>query len=108
MFNWLKNLFNLSPRVIEAAPSKKLYIIDVLSAHRIRYAVECTPEKLEEILSNLGAIEELVEFSSQHLGDRVVSYHPTSEEQYFKTFAEENVFLEDWTNEQKLELINRK
>lgn len=86
---------------------KKLYVVDVLSSHRIRYVFECEEKELEGIL--MEETEDWVEFSQEFLGDKVVSYHTIKdEEQYLKMFNTENDYAHNWSEELKLKSINRR
>jgi hypothetical protein len=108
---WLriKNYFLFrSPEVQPEVVEKELYIIDVLSTHRIRYVVECCEATLDNLVSVQG-VDDLTEFSQEYLGDKIVSYHTIKgKEEYLKIFDEDNDYLKQWTEEQKLGFINRK
>lgn len=102
--------FNLKPvERIVVEPEKMLYVVDVLSTHRCRYVVECTEKQLDALVSFDENTVELVEFSQEHLGDKIVSYHSLKDkDHYLKVFDNDNDYLKTWTEEQKFGLINRK
>ena len=104
----LKNNILSSPKKKTEPVEKRLYIIDVLSSHRVRYVVECTEGELDNIVS-FNNTDDLIEFSQEHLGDNLVSYHPIkNKDQYLKIFDENNDYLKEWDVEQKFRIINRK
>jgi hypothetical protein len=87
---------------------KKLVMIETISQHRVRFVVQ-----VEDILEH--ALDELVyrehdhdfrEFSQMHLGNVVVSHREISEQEYIKTFNEDNDYLSEWPDEQKKQFIN--
>jgi len=112
MFKWFKDNFfpdRAGEIKIVKEPKKNLYAIDVLSTHRCRFVVECNETQLENIISDDKNIDDLTEFSQEHLGDRIVSYYPLNDENhYLKVFDDENSYLSSWNKDLKLSLINRK
>lgn len=88
-------------------PVKKLYIIDTVATHKVRYVVECEEGKVEEIVAK--KLNELSEFSQEFLGDNIVGYYLLKdEEHYLQTFDHNNDYLKTMEKEQKLSFINRK
>lgn len=92
-----------------------LYMIDCVSTHHIRYCVKVeTKEQLQNVFekidqSNYDASHDhsLTEFSQEFLGEKVISASKiTSEEEYLKIFDEDNEYLSDWSEYQKLDFIN--
>ena len=87
-----------------------LYMIDCIATHHIRYCVEVEDEtQLGEVIRLIdeGNIE-LTEFSQEFLGEKVVTYGIImSKEEYLKMFDEDNKYLNGWSEEKKLEFINK-
>ena len=83
-------------------------MVDVISTHLLRYAVEVNEDPKD-------ALDEFVckeldanfkEFSQRHLGTMDVSHRVVSKDEYLRMFDEDNEYLKEWTEEQKLEFIN--
>ena len=109
--NFFLKLFS-SPKKKLAEPEKRLYVIDVLCTHRIRYVIESTEDELHNVVT-FNNTDELTEFSQEHLGDNIVSYRRidginNGKDSYLKLFDQNNDYLKSWTPEQKYNLINRK
>jgi hypothetical protein len=89
---------------------KKLVMVDCLSQFRIRYCVEVEDDvdhAYDEIIMREGDTE-FKEFSQLHLQPTVfISHEEISKEQYLRMFDEDNAYLKSWTEEQKLEFINK-
>ena len=89
---------------------KKLYMIDCIATHHIRYCVETEDtSQIGEIIRLIDEGDnELTEFSQDYLGEKVVTTsHIISEEEYLKVFDEDNDYLKEWDKEKKLEFINK-
>ena len=90
---------------------KKLVMVDCLSQFRIRYCVEVEDDidhALDEILMESDSLQ-FHEFSQEHLQPSPVflSHREISKEEYLRMFNEDNNYLRDWTEEQKLRWINK-
>jgi hypothetical protein len=86
---------------------KKLVLVDCISQHRIRYVVEIENDidhALDEVIMNQDNIKE---FSQMHLGEVIVSHREISKEEYLTIFDQDNNYLRSWTEEQKLQFINK-
>ena len=90
----------------------KLVIVETISQFRIRYVVE-----LDDNDPNYIAAEEVLyttkndtpkEFSQIHLGEFDISSREISKDEYLRMFDEDNAYLKDWTESQKLGFINKK
>jgi hypothetical protein len=88
---------------------KKIVMVEVLSQFRIRYAVEVEDEiqhALDEVVCRESDID-FKEFSQEHLEPTVfVNHYEVSKEEYLKMFDEDNDYLKNWTDDQKLGFIN--
>ena len=88
---------------------KKLVMVDCLSQFRIRYCVEVEDNidhALDEVVCEVDN-ENFHEFSQQHLGHTIISHREISKEEYLRMFNEDNDYLKDWSEEQKLNWINK-
>ena len=90
---------------------KKLVMVDCLSQFRIRYCVEVEDDidhALDEILMRSDDLE-FQEFSQEHLLPSPVflSHREISKEEYLRMFDEDNNYLKEWNEEQKLKFINK-
>jgi hypothetical protein len=90
---------------------KKLVMVDCLSQHRIRYCVEVEDDiehALDEVVMQSDNCE-FLEFSQEHLTPSpvILSYREISKEDYLSMFNEDNDYLIDWSEEQKLNWINK-
>ena len=88
---------------------KKLVMVDCISQHRIRYVVEVEDDidhALDEVVArDTDAYFE--EFSQKYLGEIIISHREISKEEYLKIFNEDNDYLQQWAEEQKLRFINK-
>lgn len=86
---------------------KKLVLIEALSSHRMRYAVE-VEDDIDHALDT-HTMNELddYELSQEHMGEFVLSHREITQEEYLKIFDQDNDYLKDWTEAQKLARIHR-
>jgi len=89
---------------------KKLVMVDVLSQFRIRYCVEVENDidhALDEVIMREGD-SDFQEFSQEHLEPTVfISHREINKEEYLRMFDEDNDYLKSWSEEKKLEFINK-
>jgi hypothetical protein len=90
---------------------KKLVMVDCLSQFRIRYCVEVEDDidhALDEVIMEYDNLQ-FHEFSQEHLlpSPVILSHREISKEEYLRMFNEDNNYLRDWTEEQKLRWINK-
>jgi len=88
---------------------KKLVMVDVLSSFRMRYVVQVEND-IEHALDEVVCREtdtNFKEFSQKHLDPTaIIDYREITEEEYLKTFDQDNDYLAGWTVEQKKSFIN--
>ena len=74
----------------------------------MRYVVEAKSEEhaLDEVVMNEHD-PEFKEFSQEHIGTHIFSSREIKEKGYLKLFDKDNHYLKNWTDEQKLDLINK-
>jgi hypothetical protein len=89
---------------------KKLVMVDVLSQFRLRYCVEVEDDidhALDEVVMR-ETDSDFAEFSQQHLEPTVIfSHREISKEEYLRMFDEDNDYLQTWTEDKKLNFINK-
>ena len=82
------------------------YLVETVSVFRIRYVVEAknASDAKNEVTISMG--EDFKEFSQHHLDEMISSTREIDEAEYLRMFDEDNVYLKDWTKEQKLDFVN--
>ena len=82
------------------------YLVETVSVFRMRYVVEGknASDVKDEVTINLG--DDFKEFSQHHLDEMISSTREIDEAEYLRMFDEDNVYLKDWTKEQKLDFVN--
>jgi hypothetical protein len=84
--------------------TKELVLVECISTFRMRYVVEVPTGKKEWALDTV-AMNEAGELSQEHLGEQIVSHRVIDKEEYLRIFDEDNVYLNNWTEEDKLRYI---
>jgi len=90
-----------------ASGERKLYMLECISIQKIRYCVETDKAGLKKI-QDRDLDCDYTEFSQDHVTERVIAIHPIDKETYLKMFNEDNDYLSSWTDDKKLEFINKK
>ena len=91
--------------------SKKYYVVTAISQYRMRYVVPVEDlrdddGKVSEVWAMDSVVmEDVEEFSQEHIGEVVVDVIEEDEEQILARFDKENHYLNDWTTEHKLKHI---
>jgi hypothetical protein len=90
---------------------KKLVMVDCLSQFRIRYCVEVEDNiehALDEVVCEYENLD-FKEFSQEHLTPSpvIISHREITKEEYLRMFDEDNDYLKGWSEEQKLNFINK-
>lgn len=91
-----------------------IFIIETVSSHRMRYAVEAhtlEDAKNEVALKTSLYDDDWREMSQYHIGEVISSGHEVSPEEYLKVFNEDNdylsaSYLSAWPDERKFQQIN--
>lgn len=86
---------------------KKIFIVEAVSMFRMRYAVvaECAEHACDEVVMNHDG--HLKELSQIHLDEIITSTREVSKEEYLKVFDADNDYLASWTEEQKMNQLNK-
>lgn len=72
---------------------------------RMRYVIEANNAEhaKDEVTMNNG---QLYEFSQLHLDETITSVREIDQAEYLRQFNEDNEYLKDWTDENKLSFVN--
>jgi hypothetical protein len=91
-----------------AGIKKDVYLIDVETSFRCRYAVKCSEARLKKITAkDFDEDNSFIEFSQLYLGGEISNVTKLKDNvEYLKIFDEDNEYLEEWSNEDKLAFIN--
>jgi hypothetical protein len=81
------------------------YLVETVSVFRMRYVVEAknASDARDEVTMNVG--DNFHEMSQLHLDEMISSTREIDTAEYLRIFDEDNVFMKDWTEEQKLGLV---
>ena len=82
------------------------YLVETVSLFRIRYVVEAknASDAKNEVTMNLG--DNFHEMSQLHIDESIISVDEITTADYLRIFDEDNVYLKDWDEEQKLGFVN--
>jgi hypothetical protein len=82
------------------------YLVETVSVFRMRYVVEAknASDARDEVTMNLG--DNFHEMSQVHLDEMISSTREIDTAEYVRIFDEDNVYLKDWDEEQKLQFVN--
>jgi hypothetical protein len=82
-----------------------IVLVECVSMFRMRYAVE-TPDDHPEWALDTVTLEEVEEFSQEHLGETIVSHRVISREDLLALHNIDHAYLTTaWTEEQKLQSV---
>lgn len=82
------------------------YMVETISMFRIRYVIEAENAdhaKDEVTMNNDGNLRE---FSQYHVDEMITSTREIDQTEYLRMFDEDNDYLREWTEDQKLGFIN--
>lgn len=85
----------------------KKYLVETVSIFRHRYVVEAKEEghACDEVVCRA---DDLKEFSQKHIDENIMSvWEINDDKEYFEAFDQDNEYLQDWTEEQKLSFVNK-
>lgn len=86
---------------------RKIFIVETASMFRLRYAVfaTCAEDAMDEFIMRQDD-EDFHEMSQQHIGENIISVRKVSEKKYLKQYDNDNQYCKNWSNDQKLGVIN--
>ena len=81
------------------------YLVETISMFRIRYVIEAESSEHvnDEVIMNDG---NLAEFSQVHIDETITSTREINTEEYLRLFNEDNDYLKEWSDDQKLYYVN--
>ena len=83
------------------------YMVETISMFRMRYVIEAeNAEHAKDEVTMNAADGHLREFSQLHLDEVITSAREIDDAEYLRQFDEDNDYLKDWTDEQKLNWVN--
>jgi hypothetical protein len=85
---------------------KELVLVECVSTFRMRYVVEVPKGKKEWAMDTV-VMQEVEEFSQEHLGEQIVSHRVIDDNEYLRLCDEDNAYLKSWSDEQKFRFIKR-
>ena len=82
------------------------YLVETVSLFRMRYVVEAknASDAKDEVTMSVG--DDFKEFSQLHVDEMITSTREIDTAEYIRLFDEDNVYLKDWDEEQKLDFVN--
>ena len=82
------------------------YLVETVSVFRMRYVVEAknASDARDEVTMNVG--DNFHEMSQLHLDEMITSTREIDTAEYLRMFDEDNVYLKDWDEDQKLDFVN--
>ena len=88
-------------------------VVTAISSHRMRYAVPMSElQKMNDAYTvkpewalDAVTMQEVKEFSQEHLGEQICDMVVLDETQILELFDKDNDYLSSWTEEKKLEWI---
>ena len=82
------------------------YLVETVSVFRMRYVVEAwnASDAKDEVTMNDDG--KLREFSQMHVDEMITSTREIDRAEYLRLFDEDNDYLQDWDEEQKLQFLN--
>ena len=83
------------------------YLVETISMFRMRYVIEANnadDAKDEITMNNDSGV--LREFSQYHLDEVITSAREIDRGEYLRMFNEDNDYLQDWDEDQKLTFVN--
>lgn len=81
------------------------YLVETISMFRMRYVIEAdnAEHAKDEVTMNNGGLHE---FSQLHIDENITSAREIDREEYLRLFDEDNDYLKNWDEDQKLDFVN--
>jgi hypothetical protein len=82
------------------------YLVETVSVFRMRYVVEAknASDAKDEVTMSIG--DNFKQFSQLHVDEMITSTRKIDDAEYLRMFDEDNDYLKDWSEEQKLNFVN--
>jgi len=82
------------------------YLVETVSVFRMRYVVEAENESHARDEFTMSVGDDFKEFSQLHIDEMITSTREIDTTEYLRLFDEDNVYLKDWDEDQKLQFVN--
>jgi hypothetical protein len=82
------------------------YLVETVSVFRMRYVVEAKNASDAKDEVTMCVSEDLKDFSQLHVDEMITSTREIDKAEYLRLFDEDNVYLKDWDEGQKLDFVN--
>jgi len=81
------------------------YLVETISMFRMRYVIEAenAEHAKDEVTMNDGNLRE---FSQMHIDENITSAREIDRAEYLRLFDEDNEYLQEWDEDQKLTFVN--
>ena len=76
-------------------------LVECVNTFRTRYMCEVPKGKKEYALDTV-TMEEAKDFSSEHIGEQIISHRIVTEEEALQLFDKDNDYLKNWSRKQKI------
>lgn len=94
--------------ILSKTPATSLVLVEAIMTFRMRYVVEVPTEHPDYALDTVIMSDgNLKEFSQLALPENIISHRIIDKKSYLEIFDEDNDYLRGWSDEQKLEFINK-
>ena len=95
--------------------TKRYAVVTAVSSHRMRFVVPLDQlqamnpdqEVSAEWLADSVVMNEVEEFSQDHIGEQIIDIHVVNEDQMLQIFDNDNDYLKNWTREYKIEWVRK-
>lgn len=84
------------------AEETEYVMVETVSTFRNRYVVEVPKGKKEYALDSV-TCEEAAEFSQKHIGEQIVTHRVIEMSEALEIFDEDNAYLLQWSDQQKID-----
>lgn len=85
---------------------KHRYVMHKNDLRKLNTDVEPTDKDLVEWAMDTVTMQEVKEFSQDHIGEHIVDHFECTEDEMLTFFDRDNDYLKSWTTEKKIEWVN--
>ena len=79
-----------------------IYIVETVSTFAMKYAIRA---KSAEHAMDTVVMEEVNDISQKHVGENIVRARKVTKQDYLEEFDQDNDYLRDWSEDQKLNMV---
>lgn len=87
---------------VEVADEMDIYIVETVSTFAMKYAIRA---KSAEHAMDTVVMEEIDDTWQKHIGENIVRARKVTKQDYLQEFDQDNNYLRDWSEDQKLNMI---